>query len=98
MKKLLLFIIVNLSLMSCNKNKKVDPDQHNAFEKELISSIDYVLDSTYCRGGKDRMLQIRYQKYENKDFIQIASVYDYNTDSLFYCTEYKNNFIVFYNK
>ena len=90
--------VVNIFLISCNKNKEVSSDQSNPFQKELIHSIDYVLDSTYCRGGKDRMLQVRYQKYDNKDFIQVASVYDYSTDSLFHCTEYKNNLVVFYNK
>lgn len=98
MKKFCLIVLVNLFLFSCNKNKEVSSNQSNPFQKELIHSIDYVLDSTYCRGGKDRMLQIRYQKYDNKDFIQVASVYDYSTDSLFHCTEYKNNLVVFYNK
>ncbi|MEC3876032.1 hypothetical protein [Chryseobacterium salviniae] len=99
MKRFLLIIIVNLFLISCSKNKEqTPPNRLNDFEKELIHSIDYVLDSAYCRGGKDRMLQVRYQKYDNKDFIQVASVYDYSTDSLFHCTEYKNNLVVFYNK
>ncbi|MGE8536653.1 MAG: hypothetical protein ACN6OJ_18850 [Chryseobacterium sp.] len=98
MKRFILIIIINLFLISCSKNKEVSVKRFNAFEKELMNSIDYVLDSTQCRGGKDRMLQVRHQKYENKDFIQISSVYDYNTDSLFYCTEHKNNLIVFYNK
>jgi len=98
MKRFLLIIIVTLFLISCNKNKKISSNQSDPFQKELMRSIDFVLDSTYCKGGKDRMLQVRYQKYNNKDFIQIASVYDYSTDSLFYCTEYKNNLVVFYNK
>ncbi|WFB65507.1 hypothetical protein [Chryseobacterium sp. WX] len=98
MEKFMFIAVVNIFLISCNKNKEVISNQSNPFQKELIHSINYVLDSIYCRGGKDRMLQVRYQKYDNKDFIQVASVYDYSTDSLFHCTEYKNNLVVFYNK
>ena len=99
MKKLVLITIVSLFIFSCDKQKKVESESNlSSFEKELMQSVSYVLDSTYCKGGMDRMLQIRHQKYKGDDYIQIASVYDYTTDSLFYSTEYKNNLVVFYNE
>lgn len=100
MKKYFLITIFSIFIFSCDKPKEIKSASNhlNTFEKGLFHSIDYVLDSTYCKGGMDRMLQIRHQKYKGDDYIQVASVYDYTTDSLFFDIEYKNNFVVFYNE
>lgn len=85
-------------LYSCNKNEIRKNTRNNSFEENLTNKIDYVLDSTKCNGGLDRMLQIRHEKYKGRDYVQIAPVYNYHSDSMYYCIEYRGNFVAIYNK
>lgn len=97
MSKIFFISFLFVLLVACSKNQKTTI-QKKSFEDNLFEKINYYIDSTNCHGGFERMFQIRHQKYEGKDFIQINSVYDYYPDSLYYCITYKNNFIAIYNK
>lgn len=94
----LIFFVILIFLFSCSPKEEKTNENQYSFEEQVINGVDYVLDSTICNGGLDRIIQIRHQKYEGKNFVQIASVNDFYPDSLYYCTEYKGNFVAIYNE
>lgn len=80
----------SILFLSCSQKEAI---KENNFEKKLFAKID----SFQCDTGIRRLLLIRHQKMDNKDYVQIKVDYDYNLDSLAYCRENNYVFSVFYN-
>lgn len=92
------FILILLSFSSCEKvqNMTVKESKNNyTFRENLYNKINLFIDSSSCR--KDKIVEVRYQKFDNKEFIQISTQKIFITDSLCALEEYKNHLLAFYN-
>ncbi|WP_407402528.1 hypothetical protein [Chryseobacterium sp.] len=92
------FILIILFLSSCKKEKEIlsSPKKFQTLEEKIYDKADSFIDSANCK--KDRVVAIRYQKYNEKEFIQISAQDIFITDSLFMLKERKNHIIVLYNR
>lgn len=92
------FVLIILLLFSCKKEKEILPAFKKAqtLEQEIYDKADLFIDSANCR--KDKVIAIRYQKYDKKEFIQISAQNVFITDSLLMLKEQKNHIVAFYNK
>lgn len=83
-------------LNSCEKEKRKIDTNSSALKQEVYSKINSFIDSSNCTNYK--VISVRYQKSNKKEFIQISAENAFITDSLFILKEYKKYVIAFYNR
>lgn len=91
-------VLIVLLCTSCKKENKflLAPKKVQTLEQEIYDKADSFIDSANCR--KDKVIAIRYQKYNKKEFIQISAQDVFITDSLLMLKKQKNHIVAFYNK
>ncbi|RNA62055.1 hypothetical protein D1631_08960 [Chryseobacterium nematophagum] len=97
LKKIVLILIIFL-LSSCKKEKVIldGSKMTQTLEQKIYDKADLFIDSANCRNNK--VIAIRYQQYNKKEFIQISAQDVFITDSLFMLRENKGHVIAIYNK
>ncbi|GAA5085431.1 hypothetical protein GCM10023210_06250 [Chryseobacterium ginsengisoli] len=100
--KKIVFFLSLLFLCFCNKKHNAPPafsiDRKNTLtvENQLYNKINLFVDSSNCR--KDKVIAVRYQKLDNKEFVQISAQNVFITDSLYALKEYNGHLLAVYNK
>ncbi len=95
LKKIVVLLIV-FFLNSCEKEKRNEDTNPPTLQQEIYSKINSFIDSSNCTNYK--VISVRYQKSNKKEFIQISAEDAFITDSLFILKEYKKHVIAFYNR
>lgn len=96
MKKIILIVILVICY-NCHKKEAVVPISKHSLKDKLYSKIDNFIDSSHCE--KNKIIEIRYQKYDGKDFVQISMAGIFMPDSLYVLTPYRSDYLLaFYNK
>ncbi|CAD7807283.1 hypothetical protein CHRY9390_01635 [Chryseobacterium aquaeductus] len=92
------FILIIIFLYSCSKEKMIHKESENnqTLNEKIYNKINFFIDSSSC--SKNKVVAVRYQRYNGKKFIQISSQNVFITDSLFILKDYKSHIIAFYNK
>lgn len=99
MKYFIQLLLLLLLIISCNKSKdRITPllKEEDNLMFFLGEQIKNFIDSSECE--KEKVVEVRYQKYKNKEYIQISAQEVFITDSLYILKEYKNYLIAFYNE
>jgi len=100
--KKIVFFLSLLFLCFCNKKHNA----HSAFsinkkntltvENQLYNKINLFVDSSGCR--KDKVIAVRYQKLDHKEFVQISAQNVFITDSLYALKEHNGYLLAVYNE
>lgn len=96
---ILVVFVIALQIYNCNKYKdEVSPKNvvSLSIEDNLFIKIDSFINSKNCK--KEKVIEIRYQKYKDKEYIQISTEKTFITDSLFILKNYNNYLLAFYNE
>lgn len=100
MMKYLFFILAIVIIFSCKEEKKEIKhpieDEILSFEELIYTKINDFIYSSGCE--RKKVVEIRYQKYKNKEYVQISAQEVFINDSLYVLKDYKNYLIAFYNK
>jgi hypothetical protein len=96
MKKLILIVMLVICY-NCHKKESIGLSSERSLKDKLYNKIDKFIDSSNCE--KNRIIEIRHQKYKGKDFLQISTAKIFMPDSLYVLTPYKSDYLLaFYNK
>src|SRR5690625_1694131 len=99
MKYFIQLLLLLLLIISCNKSKdRITPllKEEDNLMFFLGEQIKNFIDSSECE--KEKVVEVRYQKYKNKEYIQISAQEVFITDSLYILKEYKKYLIDIYNE
>lgn len=98
--KYLFSISLLFLFFSCKENEKERqylPEKNAlSFEELIHAKINDYIYSSGCE--RKKVVEIRYQKYKNKEYVQISAQEVFINDSLYVLKDYKNYLIAFYNE